>query len=166
MKPRIWSVLVTLLVGVAITSVSLAEIQGASAPDFVLKSVAGTNLRLSEYRGQVVMLSFWASWCGRCRSQLEGLVSLYDRYEGAGFELLAISLDTSSAQAGDTVSAIEIGFPVLHDPSGSVGELYEVDSMPRIVLIDRDGVVREVFEGYRRGREEEYLERVRALLRE
>lgn len=167
MKPRnVGSVLVTLLVGGLLASVSLAELEGSSAPDFVLKSTAGTNLRLSEYRGRVVMVSFWASWCGQCRSQLEGLEGMRKRYEGAEFELLAVSLDTNLDQARDAARALGVGFPVLHDANGSVSEMYGVDSMPLIVLIDRDGIVRERFEGYRRGREEDYLKRVRALLSE
>jgi peroxiredoxin len=143
-----------------------ADLAGSEAPDFVLKSVAGENLRLSEYRGRVVMLSFGASWCGDCRAQLAGLADMYDRYAGAGFELLAVSLDTSLKQAADTAKSMRAEYPVLHDVGGEVGRLYEVDKTPFVVLVDREGVVREVIEGYRRGDEEQYLERVRALLSE
>jgi peroxiredoxin len=143
-----------------------SELAGSSAPDFVLKSVAGENLRLSEYRGRVVMLSFWASWCGECRSQLAGLAHMYDTYSSAGFEVLAVSLDTRGEQVADTARTTKAAYPVLHDAAGEVGRLYEVSSMPMVVLIDREGVVRDVFEGYRRGNEEQYLERVRALLNE
>ena len=142
------------------------DLPGSSAPDFVLKSVSGENLRLSEYRGRVVMLSFWASWCGECRSQLEGLATLYERYGSAGFELLTVSLDRDRDQVADIASAVKAGYPVLHDAAGEVGRSYEVSSMPLVVLIDRDGVVRDVFEGYRRGHEEHYLARVRELLNE
>ena len=143
-----------------------AQLTGSEAPDFVLKSVAGENLRLSEYRGQVVMLSFWAAWCGDCRAQLEGLGDMYTRYQDAGVELLAVSLDQSPKQAQDAAAALGGSYPVLHDAGGEVGRLYDVSKMPVMVLIDRGGVVREVFEGYRRGNEEQYLERVQALLRE
>jgi peroxiredoxin len=139
---------------------------GANAPDFALKSMSGENLRLSEYRGRVVLLTFWASWCGKCRSQLEGLSSLYDRYSSAGLELLAVSLDTRRRQVEDAMEAANVNYPVLHDVGGEVGQLYEVSSMPLVLLIDREGVVREVFEGYERGNEEQYLERVRELMNE
>ncbi len=140
------------------------QLRGAEAPDFVLKSLSGKNLRLSEYRGEVVMLSFWATWCGDCRAQLEELGAMRDRYQDAGIELLAVSLDQNARQAGEATTGAS--FPVLHDPGGDVGRLYDVSKMPVMVLIDRGGVVREVFEGFRRGNGEQYLEHVQALLRE
>jgi peroxiredoxin len=140
------------------------QLRGAEAPDFVLKSRSGTNLRLSEYRGEVVMLSFWATWCGDCRAQLEHLGSMRERYQDAGIELLAVSLDQNARQASEMTA--DASYPVLHDAGGQVGRLYDVTRMPVLVLIDRGGVVREVFEGFRRGNEEQYLEQVQALLRE
>jgi peroxiredoxin len=150
---------------VAAGTVSAAtELKGAEAPDFVLKSFSGKNLRLSEYRGEVVMLSFWATWCGDCRAQLAELGAMRDRYRDAGVELLAISLDQSAHQASEVTA--DATYPVLHDAAGEIGRLYDVTKMPVMVLIDRGGVVREVFEGFRRGNEEQYLEHVQALLRE
>jgi peroxiredoxin len=140
------------------------QLVGAEAPDFVLKSVTGKNLRLSEYRGDVVMLSFWATWCGDCRAQLGELGEMRERYRDAGIELLAVSLDQNARQASETMAGAS--YPVLHDAGGEVGRLYDVTKMPVMVLIDRGGVVREVFEGFRRGNEEQYLEQVQALLRE
>jgi len=148
------------------TAFARAELAGEPAPDFVLKSVTGENLRLSEYRGRVVLLAFWASWCGECRSQLEGLDGLRERYDGAGFELMSVSLDRDMDDASDAAASARLGFPVLHDAGGVVGEEYDVGSIPYVVLIDRDGIVRESFAGYRRGEEERYLERVRGLLNE
>ena len=146
-------------------SVSAAtQLRGAEAPDFVLKSLSGENLRLSEYRGEVVMLSFWAAWCGDCRAQLTELATMRDRYQDAGVELLAVSLDQNARQASEVMAGAS--YPVLHDSAGEVGRLYDVTKMPVMVLIDRGGVVREVFEGFRRGNEQQYLERVQALLRE
>jgi peroxiredoxin len=146
-------------------SVSAAtQLRGAEAPDFVLKSFSGENLRLSEYRGDVVILSFWATWCGDCRAQLTELATMRDRYQDAGVELLAVSLDQNARQASEVMAGAS--YPVLHDAAGEVGRLYDVTKMPVMVLIDRGGVVREVFEGFRRGNEQQYLERVQALLRE
>ena len=150
----------TLLAGVATAA---AQLTGMAAPDFVLKSVAGQNTRLSEFRGEVVMLSFGATWCGDCRAQLTHLSEMQARYRDAGVELLAVSLDQTAKQAGELSVN---GVPVLHDVGGEVGKLYAVAKVPVVVLIDREGVVRKVFEGYRRGNESQYLESVQALLRE
>ena len=160
---RSGAALVALLVAAGTVSAATA-LKGAEAPDFVLKSSAGKNLRLSEYRGEVVMLSFWATWCGDCRAQLTELGAMRDRYQDAGVELLAVSLDQSARQASEMTAGAT--YPVLHDAAGEVGRLYDVTKMPVMVLIDRGGVVREVFEGFRRGNEERYLEHVQALLRE
>lgn len=152
------------LLAVASTGFAATQLRGAEAPDFVLKSLAGQNLRLSEYRGEVVMLSFWATWCGDCRAQLTELAAMRDRYHDAGVELLAVSLDQNARQASEVTA--EASYPVLHDAGGDVGRLYDVTKMPVMVLIDRGGMVREVFEGFRRGNEQQYLEHVQALLRE
>ena len=160
-----WSGAALVCLLAVVGSVSAAtQLLGSEAPDFVLKSLSGKNLRLSEYRGEVVMLSFWATWCGDCRAQLSELGEMRDRYQDAGVELLAVSLDQNARQAGEMMR--EASYPVLHDGAGEIGRLYDVTKMPVMVLIDRGGVVREVFEGFRRGNEEQYLERVQALLRE
>jgi peroxiredoxin len=152
------------MLAVAGTVYAATGLKGMDAPDFVLKSVSGKNLRLSEYRGNVVMLSFWATWCGDCRAQLEHLGEVRDRYRDAGVELLAVSLDQTMRQAKDATS--RASYPVLHDAGGEVGRMYDVGKVPVLVLIDRSGVVREVFEGFRRGNDEQYLAEVQALLRE
>lgn len=139
---------------------------GAEAPDFVLKSVSGENYRLSEYRGDVVIVSFWATWCGDCRAQLTELAEWHGTYQGAGLRLLAVSLDRNFGDARDTASALGLEYPVLHDAELEVGKRYDVGSMPVSVLVDRDGVVRDVVEGYRRSNAQELLERVKDLLRE
>jgi len=150
----------------AVSVAAAAQLAGAEAPDFVLRNVSGGNVRLSEYRGQVVMLSFWATWCGDCRAQLEQLASMRTRYADAGVELLAVNLDQTEKQAGDLAAKQHLEYPVLHDAGGEVGRRYDVSKLPVMVLIDRSGTVREVFEGYRRGNEAKYLEGVQALLRE
>jgi peroxiredoxin len=151
-----------LFVGAAALAVQLT---GMPAPDFVLKSVSGQNVRLSEFRGEVVMLSFAATWCGDCRAQLAKLNDMQMRYHDAGIELLAVSLDQTAKQAGELAPS-GVSYPVLHDAGGAVGRLYDVGKVPVVVLVDRAGIVRKVFEGYRRGNEAQYLESVQALLRE
>ena len=136
------------------------------APDFVLKSTAGPNLRLSEYRGEVVMLAFWASWCGECRTQLQSFEDLHQSYGESGLELLSVSLDSIISQAQSTAAALDISFPVLYDARGEVGELYEVDDLPLVVFVDREGRVREMVEGYGRSEQDALVDRLRDFLRE
>ena len=111
------------------------------------------------------MLSFWATWCGDCRAQLDELGD--DARSLSGRRCRAARREPRSERApGERDDGATLSYPVLHDAGGEVGRLYDVTKMPVMVLIDRGGVVREVFEGFRRGNEEQYLERVQALLRE
>src|SRR5690606_28605200 len=118
-----------LLLAAASAVSAASSLMGSEAPDFVLKSSSGENLRLSEYRGEIVMLSFWATWCGDCRAQLAQLGTMRDRYQDAGVELLAVSLDQNRRQADALMADIGASYPVLHDAGGEVGRLYDVSRM-------------------------------------
>lgn len=139
---------------------------GAAAPDFALKSAAGPNMRLSEHRGEVVMINFWATWCGPCRAEMPKLEEIFSRYERAGFTLLGVNIDEDSARALRLAEQLGVTFPLLLDNEQAVSRLYDVQAMPMTVLVDRQGQVRSVHYGYRAGMEQKYLDEVRALLRE
>ena len=147
-------------------SLASSDMIGQKAPDFALKSSTGENLRLSEYRGEVVMLNFWATWCGPCRQEMPLLDDLYNRYERVGFKLLGVNIDDNSQRALDMMRELGVDFPILFDASKDVSKLYEVNAMPVTVILDREGNVRYVHKGYKPGYEEKYLNEVRALLRE
>jgi peroxiredoxin len=119
-----------------------AAAEGPSAPDFALASTAGSNYRLSEYRGEVVALVFWASWCGDCRRELERFERLRRTYGGVGLVVLGVNLDTEPARAAALAGAAGIGYPVLIDAHMDVSRSYRADDLPLIVLIDRNGSVR------------------------
>ena len=150
----------------AVGSLASSDMIGQKAPDFALKSSTGENLRLSEYRGEVVMLNFWATWCGPCRQEMPLLDDLYNRYERVGFKLLGVNIDDNSQRAIDMMKELGVDFPILFDASKDVSKLYEVNAMPVTVILDREGNVRYVHKGYKPGYEEKYLNEVRALLRE
>jgi peroxiredoxin len=116
--------------------------EGPSAPDFALASTAGSNYRLSEYRGEVVALVFWASWCGDCRRELERFERLRRTYGGVGLVVLGVNLDTEPARAAALAGAAGLGYPVLIDAHMDVSRSYRADDLPLIVLIDRNGSVR------------------------
>ncbi|MCJ7591443.1 MAG: TlpA family protein disulfide reductase [Woeseiaceae bacterium] len=150
----------------AATSLASSGLEGQLAPDFALKSSTGENLRLSEYRGDVVMLNFWATWCGPCRQEMPLLDELYKRYERVGFNLLGVNIDDDSRRAMQMIEELGVNFPVLFDARKEVSKLYEVEAMPVTVLIDREGNVRYVHHGYKPGYEDKYLDQIRSLLRE
>ena len=141
-------------------------LSGLEAPDFVLKSLGGDNLRLSEYRGEVVLINFSASWCGSCRTEMPLLDDMYERYRTAGFQLLGVNLDHDRSKAQDMVDTLGVEFPMLFDEQKNVSRLYQVEDMPLTVLIDRQGVIRFVHEEYRKGNEQDYVAELRELLSE
>ncbi len=150
----------------AASSLASSGLTGQSAPDFVLKNAAGENLRLSEYRGDVVMINFWATWCGPCRQEMPLLDELYGRYQRVGFSLLGINIDDDFRRAMAMVNELGVSFPVLFDENKEVSKLYEVEAMPVTLLLDRQGTVRHVHHGYKPGYEQNYLNEIRSLLRE
>lgn len=150
----------------AATSLASSGLEGQLAPDFALKSSTGENLRLSEYRGDVVMVNFWATWCGPCRQEMPLLDELYTRYQRVGFSLLGVNIDDDPNRAMDMIRELGVNFPVLFDDSKEVSKLYRVNAMPVTVIIDREGNVRYVHHGYKPGYELKYLDQVRSLLRE
>lgn len=151
---------------IAATSLAASGLTGQPAPDFALKSSSGENLRLSEYRGDVVMVNFWATWCGPCRQEMPLLDEMFSKYERVGFSLLGVNIDENSSKAMNMVSELGVSFPIVFDTRKEVSKLYEVDAMPVTVLIDREGTVRYVHHGYKPGYEQMYLDQIKSLLRE
>ncbi len=151
---------------IAASGLAVADMTGREAPDFALKSSTGENLRLSEYRGDVVMVNFWATWCGPCRQEMPLLEELFSRYERVGFTLLGVNIDDDPRRAMAMAQELGVTFPVVFDNTKEVSKLYDVNAMPVTVLVDKEGRVRHVHHGYKPGYEEKYLNEVRALLRE
>jgi len=142
------------------------EIQGQQAPDFVLKTTDETNLRLSEFRGEVVLINFWASWCGECRQAMPGLNDIYEKYRHVGLVMLSVNMDDEAHRAIHMAKSLKIRFPVLLDSRKAVSQSYQMDSMPLSVLIDREGIVRFVHSGYSSGDEGKFIAPLRSLLNE
>jgi peroxiredoxin len=164
-----YQVLLTLAAALLIAASPLAQASVTAAqpaPDFTLRNLAGGNLRLGEQRGQVVMVNFWATWCGPCRQELPHLDRLYGKYRGAGFVLLGVNVDDQAAPGQQMAERMGLTFPVLHDADKAVSRRFDVGAMPGTVLIDRDGTVRHLHRGYRDGMERQYEEQIRALLKE
>lgn len=120
-------------------SVSAAE-PGSLAPDFTLP---GTNsaIHLSDYKGKIVYLDFWASWCGPCKQSFPWMNTLQSRYASQGLKIVAVNLDVNSADGRRFLDAVPAMFDIAFDPKGTLGRSYAVKGMPTSLLIDRDGKV-------------------------
>lgn len=155
-----------LLLFAAPLTLAQTDLVGKAAPDFVLRSLQGENMRLSEYSGEVVLVNFWATWCGPCRQEMPRLDELYARYRRAGLVLLGVSLDHERDRAAEMARTLKVAYPVLFDEQRTVSRAYGVDDLPVTLLIDRQGVVRFVSHGYKPGYEDRYAEHLRELLNE
>ena len=144
-----------------------ADAIGQAAPPFSLPLRGGTApLGLGKLRGQVVMVNFWASWCGPCREEFPLLDQMYKKYKAMGFTMLGVNVEPESKDAEGFIAKTPVTFPIVFDKDSAVSKLYHVEGMPSTVLIDRNGVLRWVHRGYKTGDVDEYLNQVRALLRE
>jgi len=151
--------------GVA-TPAALPTLIGKEAPDFVLKSMDGKNLRLSEYRGQVVLVNFWARWAGDSRQEMPALDRINATYHRAGLVVLGVSVDEDLRRAHEFAEAMKVGYPILFDTTSNIGRDYLLQKMPMTILVDRSGVVRYANIGFKRGDDRAYLDKIRELLRE
>ena len=139
---------------------------GQAAPDFALHAVAGDNVRLSEHRGDVVVLNFWSSRCTSCRTQLAALNRSFGTYRSAGLSMYAVGVDDDPVQAQDFARTARVDFAVLLDPAKAVSRSYQVDNLPMTVLIDRGGTLRYVHRDYNAKSDALYLTELRELLNE
>jgi len=139
---------------------------GRAAPDFALHAAAGDTVRLSEHRGEVVVLSFWSSRCTSCRTQLAALNRSLATYASAGLSVYGVGVDDDPLQAQEFARSAGVAFALLLDPAKTVSRSYQVDNLPMTVLIDRNGTVRYVVRDYSAASSTVYLQQLRTLLNE
>jgi thiol-disulfide isomerase/thioredoxin len=171
MKSRFAGSLVRAVALVALSSAlsaapALAAESTGPAPDFVLDSNTGKPVKLSGLKGQVVMINFWATWCGPCRQEMPLLDSIYKQYKDKNFTLLGVNVEPDPKLANDWLKKSPVSFPVLYDVKSDVSNLYKVSGMPSTVFVDKKGNVRVIHRGYKPGDENEYMNNIRMLLRE
>lgn len=157
--------LLTLTACAVVASATAGELSGP-APNFSLKSRTGETVTLADLKGEVVMINFWATWCGPCRKEMPHLEALHQRYKDLGFTLLGVNVEDNQKGALQFLEETPVSFDVLFDPANKVSALYDVVAMPSTVMVDREGNMRYIHQGYQPGYENEYQTQIRALLRE
>jgi len=153
---------------VVFASAALAASSSGPAPAFQLSGRGGKTIDLSQFKGQVVMINFWASWCGPCRQEMPLLEDIYKKYKPMGFTMLAVNVepDSKAADAWLGKLAKPVTFPIAYDVDSKVSKLYKVETMPSTVIVDRKGNVRALHRGYKAGDENFYLTQIRTMLKE
>ena len=160
---RLITAALLLLVGVAIASQAAVGAPPRSASDFTITGADGKPLKMSSYQGEVVLLNFWASWCGPCRQEMPVLDRIHQRYKALGFSVVGVNVDQERGPAVHMLREMPVSFAVGFDPNGIVSTVYGVDSMPSTVIIDRRGMVRHTHRGYQPGFEDQYIAQIKAL---
>ncbi|GGP38224.1 thiol:disulfide interchange protein [Shewanella algicola] len=158
--------------GALLLSVQMLSMQahaltiGDAAPDFTLKNQQGTNLNLTEQRGEIILINFWASWCGPCRKEMPVLQKLQDKYQDLGVQVWGVNVEQQNQAGKDFLADLDLSFSIFFDQTNSLSKTYQVEAMPTTVIIDRNGKVRFVFQGYQDGYEKKYAAAIKQLIRE
>ena len=166
------TVIAACLLGAATGSATAApvgnQLLGHEAPELVAHFFVGRsrNFRLSEHRGDVVVVGFWTSWCGTCRAYLERLAKLDSTYASAGLVVIGVSLDDKPEAASDLAHALALTFPNALDADKTLGRRFAVDDVPLTLVIDRSGVVRYAHGGLDKADGAALITELRALLDE
>lgn len=123
--------------------------QGFLAPDFELKTPTGESVKLSDLRGQAVLVNLWATWCPPCRAEMQTIETVYNEYKDQGFVVLAVNMTYQDNQFDIMPFVTEQGltFPVLLDETGDMANAYQLKSLPSSYFIGRDGIIHEVVIG-------------------
>jgi peroxiredoxin len=164
MRNRIAALAAVLAVALALALPAWAEAADVQAPGFTLRSQDGKLVSLAQFKGDVVMINFWASWCGPCRQEMPLLDSIYKQYKDMGFTLLGVNVEPRAGSANAWLRKTPVSYPILYDPKSEVSQLYQVQAMPTTVIIDRKGIVRFMHSGYVPGDENQYMNSIRALI--
>jgi peroxiredoxin len=166
-------VLVLIVLGAVVFFVHFSRIDkfkpvvpGSSAPDFSFKNLKGEQVRLSDYRGQVVLLNIWATWCHPCVEELPSMEKLYRELKDKGFTILAVSIDKNESPVKRFVEKLSLTFPVLLDPKNRITRLYRTTGVPETFIIDKKGVIREKIIGARNWFTQKTVEEFEQLLHE
>lgn len=158
-----------LFISVFIPAVAFAGLVNKKAPEFTLSGLDGKAVSLSDFKGRVVFLDFWASWCPPCKQEMPELAKLAERYGKSDFTVVAVSVDKKKEHASGFISTVKGSsnrIMVLHDPEASVVSQYMAQAMPTSFILDKAGVIRFVHFGYREEDPSKWVEEIEGLLKQ
>jgi len=139
--------------------------RGSAAPDFSLPTLSSSSpISLSEYKGDVVLVNFWATWCKPCEEEMPAMERLYQALHEEGFQMIAVSVDEDRAEVETFQQQMALSFPIAMDPERAVARAYQTMGFPESILVGRDGSVIERYVGPRDWDASAYKSRIRALL--
>jgi len=135
--------------GISTTGQIPAPQQGFLAPDFALKTPAGETVKLSDLRGQAVLVNLWATWCPPCRAEMQTIENVYNAYKDRGFTVLAVNMtyQDNPLEIMPFVNGQGLSYPILLDETGDMANAYQLKSLPSSYFIGRDGIIDEVVIG-------------------
>jgi peroxiredoxin len=157
---------VLLAASLAAVAAEKYELIGKPAPDLVARGLTGQNVRVSEHRGEVVVVSFWSGSCNTCRAQLTALDRIAKTYASAGLTVIGVNLDDNVTRAEKFARAQGVQFPLLISTPDNTGRDYRVDRLPMMVFVDREGVLRSAHREFKASDEAKYVRELRTLLNE
>ena len=154
---------ITLVSSLLISMSVHAADAGSKAPTFAIKSLKNVDtptIDFESYKGKVVYVDFWASWCGPCKRSFPMLETLRSKYNDRGFEVIAINMDENIDDANNFLGKFPASFPIGTDPAGKVAEQYGLKGLPTAYIIDRQGVINHIVVGFDDKSEYETIEAV------
>ena len=155
-----------LLTGLTLVVGRAAIADSRAAPNVTFQAADGSSVRLSEYKGRVVLIDFWASWCAPCKTSFPALDALYRAYESRGLQVLAVNLDERRRDADAFLRDHSHSMPVVFDLRGEAPKAFGVQGMPTSFVIDRTGAIRFTHTGYSANIGQQYRQEIDLLLSE
>jgi thiol-disulfide isomerase/thioredoxin len=141
---------------------------GKEARQFSGKTENGDKINLSDYKGKILVLDFWASWCKPCKEEFPYLIELYNQYSDKNFSILGVNIDKDIANLRKFLLEInkDVPYKIILDPEAKIPSDYNLDSMPSVFIIDKNGVVKYIHIGFLSGDKEKYKKEIETLLSE
>lgn len=161
-------IILALLLSLMAATTSFAKEKNTLAPNFKGITTTGDAIKLSDYKGNVVVLDFWASWCAPCQKEFPFLIDLYNKNQKEDFVVIAVNLDEELANMKKFLAKLDtkVPFPIILDQDGKIPPKYDVDAMPTTLFIDKKGVIRYRHTGFKESHKRRYVNELNELLAE